>query len=538
MKNVTLFLAFCLPVLIFGQNKFTSDFEPIRLELKAWDDLRGSWLSESLESMIYNQAIPERTFPEDFTPAEMLRMVPKDSRVKIQGTIEANYRNSIENSQALAWKEMKNIFEKSACKAVTARSYGDPHLSSFDGASFSFQTVGEFVLAKSSSENFEIQARQRPQAEDFSLNTAIALNVGGDRLCIYANELPDQNTQTPLRLNGQPIVVEDERTFFLPKGGTIRYSKKNYFVNWPSGETATFDLTTNRKMNFMNVTVQIYPCVEEQFSGVLGNANNNRNDDFNIGTRTPQTNFISMMTFGNSELDNISENEEKIHLAYIAKEFATQWRVTNDNTLFDYGFSENTLTYTDYRFPMVHRTVRDLTPDQRTNAQRTCENQGLTGGELRACIYDHGFLNIEPIKRPTIVDRTEGVVLAKIERTSVKVSDPVVPAKTTPSETKDAEINPSTKTKTVEETAKPLKTNDSDPVKTKSTFGQVEDKIFKPSNSEGKGKTSSTPVKITSTPVKVSSAPTNPVKTTPTVVTPAKVSTPAKTIGGGKRIGG
>ncbi|MES2587701.1 MAG: VWD domain-containing protein [Bacteroidota bacterium] len=539
MKNVTLFITFCLPVFIFSQNKFTTDFEPIRAELKAWDDVRGEWLSESLESMVNNQAIPSRTFPEDFTPAEMLKMVPQDKRTSMLASIEANYRNSTESSQANAWREMRNMFQKSACKPVRARSYGDPHLSSFDGASFSFQTVGEFILAKSSSENFEIQSRQRAEQDDFSLNTAVALNVGGDRLCIYANEMPDQFTHTPLRLNGEPIVVED-RTYFLPKGGTIRYSKKNYTVDWPSGETATFELTTERKMNFMNVSIQIFPCVEEQFSGVLGNANDNRGDDFNVGTRTPQANFISMVTFGDQNQE-IAQDLEKEHLAYIAKEFASQWRVTPENTLFDYGFNENTYTFTDLRFPMVHRTVRDLTPDQRTTAQRTCENQGLTGAELRACVYDQGFLNIEPIKRPTIVDRTEGVVLAKIEPRVPKVDPVVEPTKPNKSveEIKDTEVDPSTKTKSTEDTkvektgaTKPVKTNgdvikdDGKTTKPTTTKTTVEDvfPIKKPTTSGGSTKpVVTTPTKVTN-PVKTST--TTPTKTSTPVVTPTKTSTP------------
>jgi hypothetical protein len=54
-------------------------------------------------------------------------------------------------------------------------SYGDPHLITFDGYRYSFQTVGEFILAKSSDRVFEVQTRQSPVNRSLSLNSAVAM---------------------------------------------------------------------------------------------------------------------------------------------------------------------------------------------------------------------------------------------------------------------------------------------------------------------------------------------------------------------------
>jgi hypothetical protein len=515
MKNFTLlFLLVVAPLSFFAQSKFATDFEPIRKELISWDEVRGEWLAASLESIVYNEAIPNRTFPEDFTPAEMLRIVPTDKRSMLSQQIEVNQRNSTENSQANAWRELKSIFAKASCNPVRGRSYGDPHLTSFDGANFSFQTVGEFVLAKSNSGKFEVQSRQRPQRDDFSLNTAVAMNVGGDRVCLYPNEKPDRFENAIIRVNGEPIAVENN-TYFLPRGGTIRVSKRNYYIDWPSGETATFDHSRSGSIDFMNITVQIYPCAEEEYAGLLGNANRNSMDDFNSRNRTPQTNFIAMMSFGNDEMDAVAEDMEKQQLTYIAKDFASEWRLTPENTLFDYGIGENTYTFTDLRFPMVHRTVRDLNPTQRDNARRLCEQQGLNGAELRACIYDQGFLQIDPIKPPVIKDRTEGVVLTKVERKPI-ITD------------SDKEVEGTKRAPSDEETTK-------EKVNTESKKGSSDTEakpIDKNTNTE-KGKTntvSTKPVKtstpVISTPVKTNTESTKPVKTsTPVISNPVKTNT-------------
>ena len=46
-------------------------------------------------------------------------------------------------------------------------------------------------FAQSLNGQVQVQTRQRPEGEDFSLNTAVAMNVNGDRVCIYADDKPD-----------------------------------------------------------------------------------------------------------------------------------------------------------------------------------------------------------------------------------------------------------------------------------------------------------------------------------------------------------
>lgn len=384
-----------------AQDQFSKDFDNIRQELTSWDPVRGEWLASSLVSMSRNEPIPDRMFPENFTPMEMLRAVPQSTRNAIASTATTGSQNSRDSLSRESWNRINSYVARANCRPVMGRTYGDPHLSSFDGASYSFQTVGEFVMVRSASRNMEVQTRQRAQSDNFSLNTAVAMNVGGDRLCLYANEKPDGNSTTPVRLNGEAIYVEDG-AYYLPHGGTIvRSGKKDYLVTWPTGETVSIDMR-NGAFPFMNIAIQLYPCVDS-YEGVLGNANGRSSDDFD--TRKPsRPAYLAASTFGSAN-DPAAQAMEKEYLAFLAKDFARDWRVTPQTSLFDYGFGQSTYTFTDESFPRVHHTLADLTPAQRDQARRDCERSGISGNDLNGCIFDRGFVNIPPSPRPVVDDQ-------------------------------------------------------------------------------------------------------------------------------------
>lgn len=416
MKNLLPLFGLILSTFqINAQDKFSQDFQSVRSELTKWDPVRGEWLASSLEAMSKNEPVPVRTFPENFTPLEMMRMVPANHRTAIQQTVTNNQRNAAGTESVDQWNTVAAVIDRTNCKPIMGRSYGDPHLVSFDGASYSFQTVGEFVMARSASGNMEVQSRQQPQSDDFSLNTAIAMNVSGDRVCIYANEKPDNISTTALRVNGSPVTLSRE-VYFLPHGGTIKYTQGTYLVTWPTGETANVELRNSARMSFLNVSLQVFPCSQDSYEGLLGNANGRESDDFDTQGGMNRPMYMAFSSFGNDNLERASNEAEKEYLAFLAKDFARMWRVTPETTLFDYGPGLSTLSYTDESFPRVHRTIGDLNGDRQTAARRACEEEGIRGPELKGCIYDRAYLDIPASPRPVIADPTEGLVMGKIER--------------------------------------------------------------------------------------------------------------------------
>lgn len=401
----------------FSQDQLTRDFEPIKTELSNWDPVRGPWLAESMLAISRKQPIPDRTFPEDFTPSEMLRMVPESNRQVINSRVEANRTSQQGSLNGDVWNQMHQFMGRSNCKPVSGRTYGDPHLSSFDGKSFSFQTVGEFILVQSQSRNVQVQTRQKASGTDFSFNIAVAMNVAGDRVGLYADEMPDQEIGTPIRVDGIPVFTKD-RTYYLAHGGSIRNSGKEYVITWPTGEKVIAQLSRSGSMDFFNVTVQIYPCSEGGYEGLLGNANGNPRDD--IDTRNNSYGMYESANRFNTvfgdQTAGMSGEAEKEYLNYLAKEFGSAWRVNQVTSLFDYGMGQSTEYFTDFTFPRFHRSIRDLNQTQRDNARRECERNGISGDELDGCIFDRAFVDLPPNPRPVFRDPTEGVVLSNIQR--------------------------------------------------------------------------------------------------------------------------
>jgi hypothetical protein len=386
----------------------------ILIELKDWDPIRGLWLSESIMAMSTNQVIPDRTFAEELTPYEMLSLLPKEKREDLKNYIETNSTGTQEMNNSFATL-LLSLINNTFCRTIQGRSYGDPHLKSFDNATYSFQTVGEFELSKSSDKNFEIQARQKAQGDNFSLNSAVAMNVYGDRVGFYAEDAPSRNI-TPLFLDGAPIQLRG-RTYFLPHGGTIRSSGSNYIITWPSGEILILNNRSSGGSNFINVTVTIFECGTQTYTGLLGNANKNMNDDFNgrSNNQSPPV-YQAFSTFGNPLMQQASIFAEKEYLSYLSQSFADDWRVTDMTTLFDYSSGSNTASFTDRSFPKVHLTIADLNANQQSNARQRCEAMGVSPDEMGGCIFDQGYLNIGPNPVPTPSPATEGVVLNKLER--------------------------------------------------------------------------------------------------------------------------
>lgn len=424
-KHLTFFGLFALVSLgtVQAQEKsnFSSDFQSIRKDLVSWDQVRGEWLASSMEAMANKRPTPDRNFPEEYTPAEMFSAMPEATQNKVRSQIQRSSTNSDSISRS-QWGRLNSFTSRTPdCKPVMGRTYGDPHLKSFDGATYSFQTVGEFTLVRSGSGNVNVQVRQRAQSDDFSLNTAVAMSVGGDRVCFYANEKPDGNTTTPLRIEGEPIYI-DGTNYYLEHGGTIsRSGNNNFVVTWPTGERVKLDASRSGGMGFYNIAVEIYPCADT-YDGILGNANGRSSDDFDVrnmngGIASTRWN---MGVFGSSsQQDQVLEKE---YLAFLAKDFAMQYRITQQESLFDYGFNQSTFAFTDMSFPRVHRTLGDLNNNDRLRAQRECERRGFTGPELSACIYDNGFLRIEPTPKPNIPDRTVGRQMDPVRTPSPNVN--------------------------------------------------------------------------------------------------------------------
>ncbi len=275
------------------------------------------------------------------------------------------------------------------------KSYGDPHIVTFDGYRYSFQTVGEFVLVQTKDGGFRVQVRQGAvPGRQLSLNTGVAMQVGNSRVAVYSKDFPDGNANTPVWVDGRPVNLEG--SLELSGGGSIQGGNGNYLVQWPTGEQVGISKLSVAGMEFMNVT----PAVPEQagrYRGLLGNLDNNPEDDLQtrdgrvIPSKDNSTYGILKQALGNIGPIPLPLSQiENAFFEQLYREFGDSWRISQAESLFAYGPGQSTESFTNRGFPSSFSTLGSLLPPQLRQAEEICRQAGVPGDLLEGCIFDVG----------------------------------------------------------------------------------------------------------------------------------------------------
>ncbi len=281
-------------------------------------------------------------------------------------------------------------------KQRRGRNFGDPHLLTFDGHRYSFQDVGEFILAKSDDNLFEIQVRQSPISSSLAVDSAIAMAVGNTRVALYADpkDLPDGNTSTPLRIDGKPVKLRKELK--LDNGGKVYRKGSNYVIEWPTKEEVVAQVNSGSDNPFINISTFVFESQADHIAGLLGNDNGKKDDDlqFRDGRVLP-----SRSTYG--DMKNILNRVVKVRLpidpalnAYLkklTKEYGNSWRINQEESLFDYAPGMTTDSFTLRGFPSEYLTLSQLPTNLVRDAQNTCSSSGVEPEMMEGCVFDVAY---------------------------------------------------------------------------------------------------------------------------------------------------
>jgi hypothetical protein len=237
-----------------------------------------------------------------------------------------------------------------------ARSTADPHLTTYDGARYSFMAAGEFVGTKSLTDKFEVQVRQEENKSKnttatVSFNTAIAINTGSDIVSFHANK--------QFFVNHSPTSLPSQGSLSLPHGGSIDFTEGLAIVNTPAGDRIKVLLFAS-DLDYYIIPVKARRAT---LDGLFGNFDGNgSNDVHHAGGKTINPQVFSEMY----------------------PDFANSWRVKN--SLFTYESGKNTSSYTNLAYPKVPVVIN---AGDRANAKSICERQGITDPVLlENCIVD------------------------------------------------------------------------------------------------------------------------------------------------------
>ncbi len=397
--NILFFLFFCISM--YGQNKTTLPnylgeksenlISLIQNNMEKWKNDSGvnpienviSIASNDYRSINYNGAEQPNTI-------ENLSQIPESdlNQVNFQIINEILNNKIVLNEQEIEfWSVFKKIINLPFAEVHIGKTYGDPHIVTFDGYRYSFQTVGEYTLCTNKKGNFDIQVRQEAVNESVSLNTATAINVNGDTICIYAKNHPDGYTNQPIRLNGD-IFKMKKATTLLRNGGIIKIKGSSITVIWPTGEEATVRLAGNS----LNVVPKVFSSNNGEYFGLLGNANGNPIDDlisFNGNVFKTATAFYKLADIiFDSGIKKRIIKAEKAYQAKLITNFGNTWRINDSSSLFIYGPNENTLTYTDYSFPLTQFSLAEVDKREINIAKKECLLAGVNSLEMMGCISD------------------------------------------------------------------------------------------------------------------------------------------------------
>lgn len=243
--------------------------------------------------------------------------------------------------------------------------WGEPHDRTGDGVRFSFQAAGEFLMTTSSDKSVVIQARTEPFGTStlVTLGTAIAASVAGDRVAVYAGA-----TQ-PLTINGKTDTRVD-MSVRLPHGGIVERHGSIVTMTWPGGSR----LVVTRMGSHLDFAFAPDAATAPTLSGLLGSADGNPANDFTTRTGT------------------VIDQNDPAFATKLYDPFAASWRITQAESLFDYGAGQSTATFTKLDFPHAPATIDSLDASTRTRAEALCRALGVSSEPtLDDCILDVGI---------------------------------------------------------------------------------------------------------------------------------------------------
>ena len=243
-------------------------------------------------------------------------------------------------------------------------SWGDVHLTTFDGLMYNFQAAGEFTLAKSTvaGDDFNIQIRIEPWSTgaSVSVTTQVAVGFGSDRATFGLDR-----TDNTVWVDGVASTLSmSDPTITLGDGATITELSSNAWrVNWSTGEV----LNVTNNGTYFSVSAGLGANDGPgSVQGLLGSDSGQAND-FQLadGTVIPQA----------------------ISVTDLYGEFANAWRVTDrpggGNSLFDYPTSEGTANFTDVNFPADYNTLSNVPANLLAAAQQLVAQAGITDPGLQ-----------------------------------------------------------------------------------------------------------------------------------------------------------
>ncbi|KAK6969982.1 fibrillin-3, partial [Biomphalaria glabrata] len=285
---------------------------------------------------------------------------------------------------------------------ITGLALGDPHIKTLDGREYALNYLGEKILLKIVEQNFMLQARTKQvvnsKGDKTNATIFIAFAAREGNYSSFQVELDAQELGMIITANGHDCTqdfykIKDYNETFDNNSISVKRldkeNKTNLIVSFPSTISLNFFVGVKN----LEISVDIPKMYKDKTSGLMGNFNDNPDDDFKLENGT----ILS------------PNSTERV----IYETFGREWDVTTSNTIFTYPLGETAL---DYQFPEFQPLFEeDIDQNKRSEAESKC-------GDNHACIYDYVLTGNEQFALNT----KNSVNEASLRQTSQSNNKPVL----------------------------------------------------------------------------------------------------------------
>ncbi|XP_022801632.1 mucin-like protein isoform X1 [Stylophora pistillata] len=237
--------------------------------------------------------------------------------------------------------------------------WGDPHFVTLDGKNYTFNGLGEYIMADARNGFFQLQARTKLAKGDGTATVFSAAVAKEGSSSVVQVEMIDAGIS--VLIDGESFNYTSLSNESVTLNGSIVVAKPDndsFLMVFPSGMSVTVKAVSG----VLSIVLAAPKSFKNQTKGLLGTWNDNPEDDF----LTP-----------NGEILPSDANSKDIHY-----NFGLLWQVDNNSSLFTYKPGESLKTFENTSFvPMFLEDLSFPNETLRKQAEEVCQ------GDLN-CLFD------------------------------------------------------------------------------------------------------------------------------------------------------
>ncbi len=250
---------------------------------------------------------------------------------------------------------------------LVAGTYGDVHMTTFDGSSYDNQAAGEFLVFDNDTATVQARLAPWPGSDAVSIVTAVAVGVGDHEISMHQGSRLWVDGEERELQRGETVAVGDAALLWTGTG---------WVIVWPDGTEVRVTgglprVSAEGASTSSSPLMMLIVSPEGNAEGMFGSPDGDWTNDW--------------VTRSGELLDpEIRFDFENFYPTYV-----DTWRITEDESLFRYDSGESTATFTIEGFPRVKYDLDDLDPDARADAEAACAAGGIERPEmLEGCTLD------------------------------------------------------------------------------------------------------------------------------------------------------